>query len=263
MTFPILNAGWLQIGVSAFTMHDQAVPPVPPVPIPLKAIPGLIEGPAPMGWPPGFIVHAKQATVLVDGNPGVNQGHDIGYLIPHFAIPMNALCAVHTVFSKHRVMFPVTTVMMGGRPAGTYLFFLLAIICASPVSLPTGVVILLKCTVWTSPKFGDILRGILYIGLEIGMDLLWNRFFKARVPKPFGTPNALQVLGGLTLREMLFWGGHGLVGRYVIRQIGNKAIEHVLKSWVATPLIRDIPRGVIGIGRGILSYRFTGGDAWW
>ena len=108
--FPVLNAGWLQIGVSAFTMHDQAVPPVPPLPTPLPAIPGLIEGPAFMGWPPGMLSHKTAPTVKVDGNPGVQQGHDIGYVIPHFAIPMNALCALNTLLSKHKVMFPVSSV---------------------------------------------------------------------------------------------------------------------------------------------------------
>ena len=74
----VLNAGWRQFGLSAFTMHDQYLPPPPPAP-PLPAIPGLIEGPAFMGWPPGsHLGHKKAPTVLVDGNPGIQQGHDVG-----------------------------------------------------------------------------------------------------------------------------------------------------------------------------------------
>ena len=153
---PVLSGGWLQIGVSAFTMHDQALPPVPPLPTPLRSIPGLIEGPAFMGWPPGMLSHKTAPSVLSDGNPTVQQGHDIGYMIPHFAIPMNAMCALNTMLSKHKVAFPVSHVKVEGKPVGTYLFFLLGeILRASPVSLPTGVVILLKCTVWTSMTVGD------------------------------------------------------------------------------------------------------------
>lgn len=271
MMCPILNAGWLQIGISAFTMHDQALPPVPPLPVPLPNIPGLIEGPAPMGWPPGFLAHKKVPTVLVDGNPGIKQGHDIGYVIPHFAIPMNALCAVNTLFSKHKVMFPVSKVLIGGSPAGTYLAFALGLICCNPVSLPTGVVILIKCTVWTSMSLVDFFKGLAYMAIDMVFDALWNKVFKGsfsgvrglaapliNIPR-MANPNALIVLGGLTFREMVMWGGHGLVGRYMLSQIVNKGVDHLLKTWIVAPLIRDLPRGGSGIGRGdILSRKFFG-----
>ena len=262
---PILNMGWLQIGVSAFTMHDQAVPPVPPAPTPLKAIPGLIEGPVPMGWPPGFIVHKKAPKVFVDGNPGIQSGHDIGYLIPHFAIPMNALCAVHMVFSKHKPMYSVSRVLLEKKPAGTYLFFLLGIICASPVSLPTGVLIILKCTVWSSFSWTDLLVCVVMIGIEIGFDLLWNKItgkVKWLKPAPFAGPKALEVLGGLTFREMVMWGGHGLVGRYILSQVANKGIQHIIKSWVVGPMVKNLPRGSSGLGRGRASVKFFEGN-WW
>jgi hypothetical protein len=262
VSFPILNAGFCQIGVSMYTQHDQYVPPFPPIPpVPLPAVPGLIEGPAFMGWPPGFLVHSKQPTVMVDGNPGINQGHDVGYLIPHFAIPMNALCAVHTIVSKHKIMIPVSKVHLKGKPAGTYMWFLLGLICAAPVSLPTGVVLLIKCTVWTSGSVFDVFIGVLYIGLEIGFDMLFRRFFRSRVPAPFSAPNALCVLGGHTLFEALTEGGARLVGRYVLSATGNAVIQHIVKSWIVAPLVRDLPRGKIGIGRGRLGVTFF--DGWW
>jgi hypothetical protein len=159
---PVLNAGFLQIGLSAFTMHDQAVPPVPPVP----GVPGLIEGPAFMGWPPGAISHKTALTVLRDGNPTVQQGHDIGYVIPHFAIPMNSLCALHTMLSKHKVPFPVSHLHVGGKSAGTYVWFLMGEICANPVSMPSAVVILLKCTVWTSMTWTDLFIGLVVCAMD-------------------------------------------------------------------------------------------------
>lgn len=149
MIVPVLNAGYMQLGVSAFTAHDQYIPPVPPAP-PLPAVPGLIEGAA-LGWPVAAFLHKKAPTVLVDGNPGIQQGHDVGYGIPHLAAPVNALMAVHTLLSKHKVMFPVTSVLLEGKPVGTYAFgWVGGLICANPISLPTGVLVKIKCTVETS-----------------------------------------------------------------------------------------------------------------
>lgn len=262
---PIINAGFTQIGISAFTMHNQAVPPVPPVPIPLPNIPGLIEGPVPMGWPPGFITHKRSLKVLVDGNPGIQSGHDCGYLIPHFAIPMNALCAVNMAFSKHKPMWSVSSVLIEDKPAGTYMFFLLGIICCNPVSLPTGVVILIKCTVWSSFSLLDLLICLASIALEVVFDYLFNKL-AAKVPwlkpKPFAGPNALIVLGGHSFREMLTDGGARLVGRYVLAQLGNKAVQHIIKSWVVKPLVGQLPRGNSGLGRGRASVPFFKGN-WW
>lgn len=262
MFSPILSAGyWQQIGISAFTMHDQAIPPVPPLPTPLLGVPGLIEGPAPMGWPLGFLVHKKEQTVLVDGNPGIKQGHDIGYIIPHFAIPLNAMCAVHTVFSKHKVMMPVSTVLLKGSPAGTYLLFLLGQICCNPVSLPTGVVLLIKCTVWTTLSIWDVIKGIAYIALEVIFDALWNKFFKSKMPKfPGPGDHIMQVLGGLTFIEMITWGGGALVARYILSQIASKLVSHIVKSWFVAPLLREgVRTGSPGLGRGeILRWKFFG-----
>lgn len=279
MVMPILNAGHTQIGISAFTMHNAAAPPIPPAP----NLPGLVEGPATMGWPPGFLAHKKATTVFADGSPAVNQGHDMGYMIPHFAIPMNAMCAINALFSKHKVMIPVSTVMIQGSPGGTYLFFLLGLICCNPVSLPTGVVILLKCTVWTGFRLMDLLKGLGYIVIDMAFDALWNKIFKgsfnARSPSGFkpllnlnrfsankGAERILAVCFGLqpgaSAFTALFQGGAGLLGKWMLPQIGNKAIDHVLKSWVVSPMVTGLPRGSAGVGRGGNSYKFF--DAkWW
>jgi hypothetical protein len=247
--FPILNAGWLQIGVSAFTMHDMFIPPV----VPLPNMPGLIEGPAFMGWPPGRLSHKTgEDKVHVDGNPGVQQGHDIGYVIPHFAIPMNAMCAVHTLLSKHKVMFPVTHTQIRGKAAGTYVLFLFGLICANPVSLPSGVVMLLKCTVWTTLGAADILRGLLRIAVDVLFDFLWYRYVRVRLPRiPL---NAWQVIEGLTLREIAE-DVPLLLARRLLVELGNKVIAHVLKTWVASPAVTNLPQGRTGIGRGNRFYR--------
>jgi hypothetical protein len=255
----VLNAGWTQFGISLFTMHDQFVPPVPPIPA-LPSIPGLVEGPAFMGWPPGFFVHKKAQTVLVDGNPGIQQGHDVGYLIPHFAVPMNALCGVHTLLSKHKVMFPVSSVLLEGKPVGTYLLGLLGLICSNPVSLPAGGIVVLENTVMTSASAFDILKGALYIGLEIGFDVLWNKY-KKLLPK-FLTGTRADLVSDLEsyladtgveelnciLQQLGKESGAAL--EIAAIDIANKIMQSLLKSWIASPLVGSLPRGSTGIGRG-------------
>jgi hypothetical protein len=239
---PVLNAGWCQFGLSAFTMHDAMLPP--PVKLP---IPGLIEGPAFMGWPPGIISHKTAPTVLVDGNPGVQHGHDVGYLIPHFAAPMNAYVAINIAFSKHKVAFPVSSVKLGPNPAGTYLLFLFGIICAQPVSLPSSVIVLLKCTVWTSLAPLDILKGVLQMAVDAAFDALWKKYTKKRMPKAVKETDLPKWVGDATLEAL---GGAMFIVQEISRRAVNKAIEHVLKSFIASPALTGLPFGKTGVGRG-------------
>ncbi len=241
---PIIHAGWSQIGVSSYTQHKAFLPPIPALPV----MPGLIEGPVPMVWPPGFIVHQKAESVLVDGYPGIQKGHNIGYLIPHFAMPMNVMCAVHTGFSKHKPMWEVHSVLLENKPAGTYLFFLLGIICCDIVSCPTGVVMLGKCTVWTDFKIGDLLRSFGAIALEILFDFLFKRLAKKfpwLEPTFFKVPDALRS-----------------VGRNLLATMGNKLTRHIIKAWVVKPLTKDLPRGKAGLGRGRAYVKFFD-FGWW
>ena len=280
---PILHAGYLQIVFSGVTRHNQLCPPVPMAP----NMWGLVEGPVPLGWPPGFLSHKKASTVLVDGHPGIQQGHDVGYFIPHFALPMNALCGVNTLLSKHKVMIPVSRVLLQGSPAGTYLWHSFGLICSNPVSLPTGICLYeAKCTVYTGLQLLDLIKALGYIALDIMVDLFWNRFFKGTwsgsgKPKPGFKPKvnlsrfqdneaADRILRTFSkwrpkadLVALLRARGAGLVTRYMLPQLGNKVIDHVVKSWAVGPLATGLPRGQAKIGKGdILSHKFF--DAkWW
>jgi hypothetical protein len=239
---PVLSAGFMQFGLSAFTMHDAMCPP--PVKVPM---PGLIEGPAFMGWPPGIISHKKAFTVFADGNMAIQQGHDVGYLIPHLAVPPNAMMALNTAFSKHKVVFAASQTKVGSGPVGTYLFFLFGEICAQPVSLPSSVVILLKCTVWTSLSWVDIARAMLTFAVDAGFDWIWSKFVKDFVPKPFKETKLPKWVGDATIAAL---GG----ASFIVREMGgraiNKAVDHVLKSFVASPLVTGLPFGKVGLGRG-------------
>jgi hypothetical protein len=266
---PILNAGYTQWVISMFTVHKAAAPPIPPA-----ILPGLVEGPMPMGNPLAAFVHKKAATVLVDGTPGVNQGHDVGYFVPHFALPMNAMCAINTLFSKHKVMFPVSSVQLKGSPAGTYVAFLFGLICCDPVSLPGGVVLLFKCTVWTSPSLMDFVKGTLYIAIDIVLDYIWGKFFKKFFQKvPEATRSLKQIerilaLGfalqpGAGVFRAISQGGLGLVTKYMLPRLANKAVDHLIKNWGVSPLVSGGVRGAPSIGRGDFSVKFFSGKPWW
>lgn len=257
----------MQLGLSAFTMHDQYIPPVPPVP-PVPNVPGLIEGAA-LGWPVAEFLHKKAPSVLVDGNPGIQQGHDIGYGIPHVAAPLNALMAVHMLLSKHKVMFPVTSVLLEGKPVGTYAFGCIGgLICANPLSLPTGVLVKTKGTVETSATLGDIVRGVGYIVVDMVFDYVWNKI-KGRVPGfkpkefvksvlgPLADTALGEVIGKVLFIGMIKWKVAGM-------EVANKLIQHVAKSWVASPIVTGGARGAPGIGRGKAGATWKPFDKeWW
>jgi hypothetical protein len=210
-------------------------------------LPGLIEGPAFMGWPPGIISHKVARTVLVDGNAGVQHGHDVGYLIPHFAAPLNAYMAINTAFSKHKVAFPVSTVKLGGGPVGTYFYFALGIICAQPVSMPTSVVVLLKCTVWTSIGPLDLVKGFLQMAIDAAFDALWTKYAKSLLPKPFKEIKLPEWVGAATIEAL---GGAMFIVRELAGRGVNKVIDHVLKSFIVSPALTGLPFGKVGLGRG-------------
>jgi len=252
MIVPVLNAGYCQIGISLFTAHDQYMPPPPPAP-PLPAIPGILEGAA-LGWPVASFLHKKAPTVLVDGNPGIQQGHDIGYGIPHYAAPPNALMAVHILLSKHKVMFPVSSVLLEGKPVGTYVFgHFGGLICANPISLPTGALIKIKGTVETSATLGDILRGLAYILLDQILDLLWNKVKGANAFKWVSekTSRLLDPLKAFLGKAWVSFGKLLFLDLYHgLPKLWDKLVQHVLKSWIASPALGGLPRGTTGVGRG-------------
>jgi hypothetical protein len=281
MRLPILHAGYQQIAFSLATWHDQLCPPVPVAP---KMF-GVVEGPVPLGWPPGFLSHKKASRVMVDGHPGIQQGHDMGYFILHFALPMNALCGVNTMLSKHKVMVPISRVLLERSPAGTYLYIFLGLICCNPYSRPTGICMWnAKCTVHAGADLLDIVKALGYIALDIAFDLFWNKLFKGtwsgkkkggfklkvNLSRFQDNAEATRILETFSnwrpragLIALLRARGAGLVTRYMLPQLGNKVIDHVAKSWAIGPLATGLPRGQAKIGKGdILSHKFF--DAkWW
>jgi len=235
-----LNQGYLQFGLSLFDMHDQWVPP----PIPLKAIPGLIEGPAFMGWAPGiYTTHKVGRKTKFDGNNAIQQGHDCGYLIPHIAIPLNVMMGINMLVSKHKVMFPVTRVLIEGKPMGTYFpLVFLGLICSNPVSLPTGVLIKIQGTVVSDMSLTDILLGFAFIALDMIIDAVWSLIVKGDKWGKFGPGKAFPpfykgMLEKIFSKKMVDPVMTKPLANLNFRQALSKVVDHLSKSWIVSPLV--------------------------
>lgn len=248
-----LHQGYGQFGMSMFTMHDQWLPP----PLPVKFIPGLVEGPAFMGAPPGrFLTHKVGVNTYFDGCAAVQQGHDVGYLILHTAIPLNWMMGINAMFSKHKIMMPVTSVLIEGKPMGTYMFVFLGLICASPVSLPTGVLIFTSGTVISNLTLKDIILGLSFIAVDVTLDVIWSRIvkgdkwgkFKARKPMPAAYKQALDKIFNATTS--------GSTPVRIARNVLSKLADHLVKGWVVSPLVSgavfQTTQPIIGVPRGAL-----------
>ncbi len=204
---PGLHRGFMQLGVSAFTMHKMLIPPAPLTP----PTPGLIEIP---GFMQTLSMYQAKAgtTVFFDGGEAVQEGHDMGFLIPHFAIPMNLLCGVNTLLSKHKILVPIGKVKIEGKNMGSYIMFFPGQICADPVSIPTAVVMLLKCTVWSTVTWADIIAAVITSVVDAAFDKLWG-----------------EVSGGLGDAT------HGLfdtLGQMFVRELGDAVGKKFLKDVV-------------------------------
>ena len=86
---------------------------------------------------------------------------------------------------------------------------------------------------------------------------------KAIIPMPkIADPSAIIVLGELTLKEMLLDGGARLVARWTLVQTANKAVDHILESWIVGPAVTGLPRGQSGAGRGDYTFKYFD-KGWW
>jgi hypothetical protein len=246
-----LNRGFTQFGISLFNIHDQWTPP----PVPIKFIPGLFEGPAFMGWPgPIQTTHKFGAHTFFDGHEAIQQSHDVGYLIPHLALPMNAMCGVHMLISKHKIMMPISSVEIENKMMGVYLGIFLGQICSNPVSLPLGAGVLLGGTVITEATPMDVLLGLSFIMVEMLFDAFWSLVAKGDVwGRPWRNADGkvltdaagkklYKAVYGKFPRPLTFYKGHL---QRLIQQtdtlpdvLVQKVSDHLYKSWVFGPLVK-------------------------
>jgi hypothetical protein len=244
-----LNRGCSQWCASLFSMHDVWIPP----PVLEKFIPGWGEGGVPLGWPgPIQVTHKFGTRTYFDGHQAIQQSHDVGYLIPHLALPPNLLILLHSLVSKHKVMIPVSSVDIEGKMMGTYLIIFLSLICCNPVSLPTGVLLPFGGTVISSLSAKDILLGVGFIFVDMLFDAIWSLVMKGDV---WGRPlrnakNRIVQSAGKTVYKQIWadspikatWYKNNLskiLSKWPVPAVwAQKVTDHIAKSWIAGPLIK-------------------------
>ena len=74
----------------------------------------------------------------------------------------------------------------------------------------------------------------------------------APIQRILGLGFALQP--GASVFTAIAQGGAGLVARYMLPRLGNKVVDHLLKSWIVSPLVTGGLRGSPSVGRGDYSY---------
>jgi len=235
-----------QLALGTIPTHDICVPP----PVKVPCVPHILE-PGTIGWPGGyFITHKVGDKTFFDGSKAVQQGHDCGYLIPHIG-PPNVLLAVHILFSKHKVMFPVSKVLIEGKALGTYLIAFLGLICSQVVSRPSGIVIPIRCTVFATMSALDIFLGLVFIAIDMAIDKLWDKYGKGISDKIASkissaiSKKAIEAAAKAAVKEVvepvltdvILKPAAGFLGR----QVAAKAIDHIAKSFVVGPILQGLP----------------------
>jgi hypothetical protein len=176
-----VNVAW---DVTAGTGPHNLWIPTPPtnpyvVPSPVPAI----EMIATQMWTAGYFTGKNQLTTdIVHRMPIVLDGHDLGPLIPDVTIPFtNYWYAIMWPFSSRKTMFAASTVKMNGKPTavadGVLPFFMIS--CGEPISCPLTWPLSNRInTVIVGVSLGDIILGIVNIGVSMAIDFAFSKIDK-------------------------------------------------------------------------------------
>ena len=107
------------------------------------------------------------------------------------------MMGINVIISEAQIMFPVTKVLIEGKPMGTYFPLLfLSLICSNPVSLPTGALIKIQGTVVSNMTLLDIILGFAFIAVDVMIDAVWSLIVKGDKWGKFGPARRSPVLQG-------------------------------------------------------------------
>jgi hypothetical protein len=182
----------LSLPLPLYSPHNFApVPPVPPVPLPMPAVPMspapacAMDFPATMLWPPGnVLMQNKYAISVTHKGLGIIQaGHDLGMMLPHVQIAPaanNFFTPLHILFSSRKVSFNSSSVKANGvfvgfagviAPVPTPM-----LVCGEPMSFPMGEV----PTRWSN----NVWAGFSYMDLALGTMNMAVKLFMERLAMP-------------------------------------------------------------------------------
>lgn len=189
--------------------HMAVIPPAPPTPMPYVQLTFLghgILGKSKFSGPAKPVLTMNQFAML--------QGTDCGYLSPHMGNMASVVYPMVLGFSSSKSMMVAGTVQMKGSPVAVAMLVVqnLNLNCASPVSLPLGIVPALT-TVQAGMSAGDFMAGVCSAALQMALDFVVSKapgLASAGVTKAFGI-NASRALSraatGPMARAMMAYGG--------------------------------------------------------
>ena len=171
--------------------HDELTATLPPVPAPeIPHIVGMVMcGVAGLaGWGGGATMTGDD--VKADSMNIICRGSDISYLIPHVPIPPYPPCAMLVLIiptSGSKSYFGAASVLTAKGPVACCLLVTMnpQLNCDDPLSLPSGMAASWS-TVVCGMSFGDILGGILAMGLDMLISLGLNKLGSKLAKGVFG-----------------------------------------------------------------------------
>jgi hypothetical protein len=184
----------------------------------LPSVPGMpfvtvsIEMVALQMWTAGYFCGQNKftTTVVHNGFQIVQDGHDIGMLIPDVTIPpVNLLYPLIWPFSSRKIMVSASTVKMNGKPTGMACIPLIPMItCGDPMGLPSSV----SLTSWLHKVHCGVTWGDMALGwgkaiVSAAIDFVFDKL------SPPGSPvdNLASHLAEQTIKKLvpldgLAWG---------------------------------------------------------
>lgn len=132
------------------------------------------------GHGPGLLLrtHKVSTTVTHKGLPIVQQGHDVGPLVPHLTYPLvpNPWYGRILPGASMKVVFGAQAVRVGGTPAGGAALMLPMLTCGEPVPTPTAVPPLSSLnTVHVGLTQRDLLAGAVDVVATVALEWAFGR----------------------------------------------------------------------------------------
>ena len=156
----------------------------------------------------GLAIKASYASSHMSMGWGMTmqQGTDIGYMIPHVG-PPSALLAIEIPLSSSVSYFGTSMVMVENKPACVALAMLVNynLNCGTPVPTPTGIVIAAN-THFAAMTLGDLLGGVAVMAMDVAIGVVLGKAIGAGSGWAAGRlgPRVAQWLGPRAYNRTLF-----------------------------------------------------------
>lgn len=180
MKLPWITEWDLMVGLDK---HNELcippTPPLPPLPSPMHShiVGGTMRWALNSGeWP--------QHTVFVEGREPCKHFHDISYMIPHIPVPLPGWVLLPAIIplSGSKIAIGAFTVFSNNNPVGAWGPTLN---CWSSFPRPSGVIIPTRLPrTFVGVTFLDLLKSLLFVGLDMLLSYLLNRAFDKYLKGP-------------------------------------------------------------------------------